>query len=123
MTLNLIDIGMVGGLLYMVCYSGWETYIEKLRKDQDEQQPGWLGRGSLGPIGQKFKLMAAMATISGIKLLEMSQKMTKENIVVADALIRVHLAYVVTALVFYYMSKHENDEHRKGSEGASKVDA
>ncbi|MCG6389636.1 YqhA family protein, partial [Vibrio fluvialis] len=41
-TLSLIDISLVGGLIVMVMFSGYENFVSKLDVDENDDKLGWL---------------------------------------------------------------------------------
>ncbi|WP_427263517.1 YqhA family protein [Aeromonas sobria] len=43
-TLSLIDIALVGGLIVMVMFSGYENFVSRLDVGESEDKLGWLGK-------------------------------------------------------------------------------
>ena len=47
-TLSLIDIALVGGLIVMVMFSGYENFVSQLDVDDDADKLAWLGKLDAG---------------------------------------------------------------------------
>ena len=43
-TLSLIDIALVGGLIVMVMFSGYENFVPRLDVGDNDDKLGWLGK-------------------------------------------------------------------------------
>ncbi len=52
-TLSLIDIALVGGLIVMVMFSGYENFVSQLDVDDDADKLGWLGKLDAGSLKNK----------------------------------------------------------------------
>ena len=76
--LNIIDLALIGNLILIIIFSGYESFISKIAvaKDDDDK-PDWMGKISLGDM--KIKLMASIVAISGIKLLEAFLSINETN--------------------------------------------
>jgi uncharacterized protein (TIGR00645 family) len=66
--LSLIDISLVGGLLVMVMFSGYENFVSRMDIDGDSEKLGWLGK--LDSNSLKNKVAASIVAISSIHLLK-----------------------------------------------------
>lgn len=42
--LSLIDITLVGGLIVMVMFSGYENFVSKIDVEEHNDKLGWLGK-------------------------------------------------------------------------------
>ena len=60
--LSLIDISLVGGLLVMVMFSGYENFVSRMDIDGDSEKLGWLGK--LDSNSLKNKVAASIVAIS-----------------------------------------------------------
>lgn len=93
--LSLIDISLVGGLIVMVMYSGYENFVSRLDLDDHDDKLSWLGKLDAGSL--KNKVAASIVAISSIHLLKVF--MNTENI--ADDKIKwyllIHITFVMSA--------------------------
>lgn len=65
--LSLIDMALVGGLLVMVMFSGYENFVSQLDVSEDTEKLTWLGK--LDTSSLKNKVAASIVAISSIHLL------------------------------------------------------
>lgn len=65
--LGLIDISLVGGLIVMVMFSGYENFVSRIDLDASKEKLGWLGKLDSGSL--KAKVAASIVAISSIHLL------------------------------------------------------
>ncbi len=54
--LSLIDVSLVGGLIVMVMFSGYENFVSKLDVDESEDKLGWLGKLDTSSLKNKYLL-------------------------------------------------------------------
>ena len=101
--LSLIDITLVGGLIVMVMFSGYENFVSKLDVEGDSEKLGWLGKLDAGSL--KNKVAASIVAISSIHLLKvfMNVKMLDNEKIMWYVII--HLTFVVSAFVMGYLDK------------------
>ncbi len=66
--LSLIDMLLIGGLVLMVMFSGYENFVSKLDKAGDTSQIKWLMHLDSGTL--KLKVSASIVAISAIFLLK-----------------------------------------------------
>lgn len=102
-TLSLIDITLVGGLIVMVMFSGYENFVSRLDVGDDTEKLGWLGKLDSGSL--KNKVAASIVAISSIHLLKVF--MNAENI--ANDKIQwyllIHITFVLSAFAMGYLDK------------------
>ncbi|MDV2857803.1 TIGR00645 family protein [Oceanimonas sp. CAM02] len=102
-TLSLIDITLVGGLIIMVMFSGYENFVSQLDVDEGDDKLGWLGKLDAGSL--KNKVAASIVAISSIHLLKVF--MNTENI--ANDKIQwyllIHITFVLSAFAMGYLDK------------------
>ncbi|MCG3739973.1 TIGR00645 family protein [Vibrio cincinnatiensis] len=102
-TLSLIDISLVGGLIVMVMFSGYENFVSRLDVDEHDDKLGWLGKLDAGSL--KNKVAASIVAISSIHLLKVF--MNTENI--ANDKIKwyllLHITFVLSAFIMGYLDK------------------
>ena len=101
--LSLIDVSLVGGLIVMVMFSGYENFVSKLDVDESEDKLGCLGK--LDTSSLKNKVSASIVAISSIHLLKVF--MNTENIE-SDKIkwyLLLHITFVVSAFAMGYLDK------------------
>ncbi|MGY3869945.1 TIGR00645 family protein [Aeromonas crassostreae] len=102
-TLSLIDIALVGGLIVMVMFSGYENFVSRLDVGESEDKLGWLGKLDAGSL--KNKVAASIVAISSIHLLKVF--MNTENIP-NDKIkwyLLIHVTFVLSAFAMGYLDK------------------
>ncbi len=121
MLLTLVDLSLVGNLLLMVVFAGYENFVSKIDVAEHVDKPEWMGK--LDFSGLKIKLIASIVAISGIELLKSFVDITKE---VTDRELAwklgIHLTFVVSGVLLAWMdkiaegvhqSKHNQNKHDK----------
>lgn len=93
--LTLIDIALVGGLLVMVMFSGYENFVSRLDIDEGEEKLSWLGK--MDATSLKSKVAASIVAISSIHLLKIF--MNAQNIDNDKLLwyVIIHITFVASA--------------------------
>ena len=67
--LSLIDIALLGNLMIIVIFAGYENFVSKMNSSQDsEDRPSWMGHVDFS--GLKMKLIGSLVAISVILLLK-----------------------------------------------------
>ncbi|HDO1314279.1 TIGR00645 family protein [Aeromonas veronii] len=102
-TLSLIDIALVGGLIVMVMFSGYENFVSRLDVGDNDDKLGWLGKLDAGSL--KNKVAASIVAISSIHLLKVF--MNTENIP-NDKIkwyLLIHITFVLSAFAMGYLDK------------------
>ncbi|QIR13410.1 TIGR00645 family protein [Shewanella aestuarii] len=102
-TLSLIDITLVGGLLVMVMFSGYENFVSQLDVGEDNEKLSWLGKMDSGSL--KNKVAASIVAISSIHLLKVF--MNAENIDNDKIMwyLLIHITFVLSAFAMGYLDK------------------
>ncbi|MCP4432458.1 MAG: TIGR00645 family protein [Gammaproteobacteria bacterium] len=105
--LSLIDMALVGGLLVMVMFSGYENFVSQIDIKEGEEKLSWLGKLDAGSLKQK--VAASIVAISSIHLLKAF--MNAENIANDKLMwfVIIHLTFVVSAIGMAWvdnMNKH-----------------
>lgn len=102
-TLSLIDITLVGGLLVMVMFSGYENFVSRLDVGDEGDKLVWLGKLDAGSL--KNKVAASIVAISSIHLLKVF--MNAENLP-NDKIkwyLLIHITFVISAFAMGYLDK------------------
>jgi uncharacterized protein (TIGR00645 family) len=103
MALSLIDLSLVGNLLLVVTYSGYETFVSRLAMRNDADRPAWMG--TIDFSGLKMKLIASIVAISAIALLKAYLEIEETGVDEARLgwMIAVLLAFVVCGVLLALM--------------------
>ena len=99
--LSLIDVSLVGGLIIMVMYSGYENFVSKLDVGEDTEKLSWLGKMDSSSL--KAKVAASIVAISSIHLLKVFME---AGAVENDKLmwyVIMHLTFVASAFAMGYL--------------------
>ena len=106
--LNIVDLVLVGNLVLMIIFAGYENFVSKLHvADESEDKPSWMGRVDFSEL--KLKLVASIVTISGINLLAAFMDLSQIGDRDIFWMIIVHVVFVFSgvllALMDYVTSK------------------
>ena len=107
-TLSLIDIALVGGLLVMVMFSGYENFVSRLDLHGHEDKLGWLGK--LDSNSLKNKVAASIVAISSIHLLKVfmnTESIPNDKI---QWYLLIHITFVLSAFAMGYLDKILRDK-------------
>jgi len=101
--LALVDLSLVGSLLVMVMFSGYENFVSEMNIKQGVEKLGWLGKLDAGSL--KLKVAASIVAISSIHLLRIfvNAEQIADNKLMWYVII--HMTFVVSALLVAYMDK------------------
>lgn len=66
--LSLIDLSLVGNLLLMVMFAGYENFVARFELEGRKYRPSWMGRVDFAAL--KLKLLTSIVAISAIHVLE-----------------------------------------------------
>jgi uncharacterized protein (TIGR00645 family) len=66
--LTLVDMSLVGNLLLIIIFSGYENFVSKIHTGEHEDRPDWMGKVDFS--GLKIKVIATIEAISAIELLK-----------------------------------------------------
>jgi uncharacterized protein (TIGR00645 family) len=111
--LSLIDMTLVGSLIVLVIFSGYENFVSPVDNDQPKNWPEWMG--DIDFSGLKLKLMSSIVAISAIQLLRAF--MDLKNATDRDLWwsVGIHLAFVVSALVLALSDRLSDHGPAKGN--------
>ena len=107
--LSLIDVTLVGNLILIVVFSGYENFVSRIDASSNPNWPVWITR--IDFAGLKQKMLASIVAISAIHVLEAFL-----NIDAAfDAtrmtwLVAVHLVFVISALLLALSDRLSTDK-------------
>ena len=66
--LSLIDLSLMGNLLVMVMFAGYENFVSRFGEVTKGNRPDWMGNVGFGTL--KLKLMTSIIAIAAIYMLE-----------------------------------------------------
>ncbi|EIX9082344.1 TIGR00645 family protein [Klebsiella aerogenes] len=107
--LSLVDMTLVGGLLVMVMFSGYENFVSTLDINEGKEKLNWLGK--MDATSLKNKVAASIVAISSIHLLRvfMDAKNVPDNKLIWYVII--HLTFVLSAFVMGYLDRLTKVKH------------
>jgi uncharacterized protein (TIGR00645 family) len=109
--LALIDLALVGSLIVMVMFSGYENFVSRIDTGDDSDKPSWLAKLDAGTL--KLKVAASIVAISSIHLLD---RFMRAEDISNDKLmwyVIIHMAFVFSALLLGFLDKIAFAEHRR----------
>ena len=105
--LTLVDMALVGSLLLMIIFSGYEIFVSKIDVADHEDRPEWMGKVDFG--GLKLKVIGAIVAISAIDLLktfmEIPDNPTEGNSEMFLWKVTFHMAFVLSGVLFALMDR------------------
>ena len=107
--LSLVDMTLVGGLLVMVMFSGYENFVSQRDINEGKEKLSWLGK--MDATSLKNKVAASIVAISSIHLLRvfMDAKNVPDNKLMWYVII--HLTFVLSAFVMGYLDRLTKVKH------------
>jgi uncharacterized protein (TIGR00645 family) len=108
--LAMIDIVLVGSLIVMVMFSGYENFVSRIDISPGGDSLGWLGKLDSGTL--KLKVAASIVAISSIHLLRifMNAEQTPNDKILWYVIL--HLTFVVSALLLGVLDRMSFAGHR-----------
>jgi uncharacterized protein (TIGR00645 family) len=109
--LAMIDLVLVGSLIVMVMFSGYENFVSRIDHDSGKDAPAWLSKIDSGTL--KLKVAVSIVAISSIHLLRVfmdAQQIANDKILWYVVL---HLTFVVSAVLLGVLDKLSFAAHRK----------
>ena len=100
--LSLVDVSLLGNLVLMVIFSGYETFVSRI-ETAGAERPEWMGQVGFGDL--KLKLMASIVAISGIQVLEVFMQVHEISNRDLGWTVGLHMAFVVSALLLALMDR------------------
>jgi uncharacterized protein (TIGR00645 family) len=109
--LGLIDVSLVGNLILIVVFSGYENFVSKIDPGDHPDWPEWMTKVDFA--GLKQKLLASIVAISAIQVLKAFMNIDSAfDVQRMSWLVGVHLVFVVSALLLALSDRWGGD--RKG---------
>ncbi len=109
--LAMVDLALVGSLIVMVMFSGYENFVSRIDHDAGTDAPAWLSKLDSGTL--KLKVAASIVAISSIHLLRIFVRTEEtENDKIMWYVI-LHLTFVVSAVLLGVLDRLSFAAHRK----------
>src|ERR1700743_3040626 len=106
--LSLIDVTLVGNLILIVVYSGYENFVSRIDTSANSTWPIWIT--SIDFAGLKQKLLASIVAISAIHVLEAFLNIDASfDPPKVTGLVAVHLVFVISALLLAISDRWSSD--------------
>ncbi len=109
LVLSLVDMALVGGLLVMVMFSGYENFVSQLDISDDKEKLSWLGKVDSGTL--KNKVAASIVAISSIHLLKVFVNTENTSPAYLKWYVIIHLTFVASAFAMGYLDKITRTNH------------
>ncbi len=103
LVLSLVDISLVGGLIVMVMFSGYENFVSQIDLDEGHDKLNWLGK--LDTASLKNKVAASIVAISSIHLLKIFMNAEKIDNDKLLWYVVIHLTFVASAFAMGILDK------------------
>jgi uncharacterized protein (TIGR00645 family) len=106
--LSLIDVSLVGNLILIVVFSGYENFVSRIDPGDHPDWPEWMTKVDFA--GLKQKVLASIVAISAIQVLKafMNIDITLDTQKLGW-LVGVHLVFVVSALILALSDRWGSD--------------
>ena len=109
--LAMIDLVLVGSLIVMVMFSGYENFVSRIDHDAGTDAPAWLSKLDSGTL--KLKVAASIVAISSIHLLRIFMNVEQTDNDKIMWYVILHLTFVVSAVLLGVLDKLSFASHRK----------
>ena len=107
--LSLIDVTLVGNLLLIVVFSGYENFVSRIDTSGNPSWPVWITK--IDFAGLKQKMLASIVAISAIHVLEAFLNIDSNfDAVRMTWLVAVHLVFVISALLLALSDRWSADK-------------
>jgi len=109
LVLSLVDLSLVGNLLLMVIFAGYENFVSKIDVGNHVDRPSWMGRVDFSNL--KLKLIASIVAISGIHLLRGFMNVHDTPKEELAWMIGIHMTFVVSGVLLALMDRITEGSH------------
>jgi uncharacterized protein (TIGR00645 family) len=100
--LELLDTVLLGNLIIIILFSGYENFVSKINvAEQSEDRPYWMGRVDFS--GLKIKLIGSLVAISVIELLKDFMQEGEFDSKREMWRVGIHLTFVISGVLFALM--------------------
>jgi uncharacterized protein (TIGR00645 family) len=95
--LALVDLALMGSLLIIVIFSGYENFVSKIDHSKHKDWPEWMG--TIDFTGLKLKLLSSIVAISAIQLLKQFMSINKVSEREVFWLVIIHIVFVISSVL------------------------
>ena len=99
--LSLVDLSLMGNLLLMIMFGGYQNFVSQLDFDGHKDKPDWIGHVGFGEL--KLKLMASIVAISAIELLKNFMNVEQVSNHDLGWSVGIHVTFVLSAVLLALM--------------------
>ena len=99
--LTLVDLALVGNLLLMVVFAGYENFVSKIDVSDHVDRPSWMGKVDMS--GLKIRLIASIVAISSIQILKVFLNVEDYEDRHLGWMVAIHLTFVVSGVLLALM--------------------
>ena len=96
--LTLVDTALIGSLLLIIAFSGYENFVSKIGVGEHEDRPAWMGKVSFSDL--KIKLIGAIVAISAVELLKAFINIDEFTNTQLAWKVGIHLTFVTSGVLF-----------------------
>ena len=111
--LGVVDLALLGSLILIVIFSGYENFVSKIDATGHDTWPEWMTKVDF--TGLKLKLLGSIVLISGIQVLKGFMSIEKLSDRQLFWLVTVHMVFVMSsailALTDWLQSRTGKDIH------------
>ena len=111
LVLAMIDISLVGSLIVMVMFSGYENFVSRIDTASEKDALGWLGKLDSGTL--KLKVAASIVAISSIHLLRIFMKTLDTPNDKIMWYVILHMTFVLSAVLLGVLDRISFAAHRE----------
>lgn len=108
--LAMVDLVLVGSLIVMVMFSGYENFVSRLDVEESGEKLGWLGK--LDANSLKLKVASSIVAISSIHLLRAFMDSPQLDTKTLMWYVIIHLTFVVSAVMMGILDRISFSSHR-----------
>lgn len=101
--LSLVELSLMGNLVIMVIFSGYENYVSRIYADNDPERPTWLEHVDFSDI--KLKLMSSIVAITAIQLLEIFLNIHQDTDRQMAWAVGMHFTFVISCVLLALMDR------------------
>lgn len=102
-TLSLVDLSLMGNLVVMVMFAGYENFVSRFGEVTKGNRPDWMGKVGFGAL--KLKLMTSIIAIAAVHMLEDYMHVAEIDNRELGWSVGILLAFVVSGLMLALMDR------------------
>lgn len=109
--LTLVDLSLVANLIIIVVFAGWDNFVSRLFTAKSSDQPEWLSALDFSAL--KLRLVASVAAIATIMILETFIHVTEQTIMQAVMQLAILIGIGVLGVLLALMDRISQDSKDK----------